>query len=252
MGSGGPGPGPLSLSIAPEIQARHPDVMVGGFVVAGLRAAVDGLGLDAGDSVAQVLADQGARIEALAAHPLIADWRAAIAGCGLKPSTWKSSPEQLARRALKSGPVRTGLRAVDLYCEVATRHLAPMGGYDLARLPGTDIELRLARPGTDRFEPLGGEREMALGDAVAVYAVGDTVICWAYNCRDSADTCLTAETDRAVFVGEAVTPRQHGPIRAALAELAHRLAEVGAQVGPAGFARTGNESRAELVSSDLS
>lgn len=226
----------VSLTLAADVVARHPELLAGGFVATGLRAAAETLvaGPPALDS-RQNLLDRGLALEALASDPLIVDWRAAIALCGLKPSTYKSSPEQLARRTLKSGPVRTGLALVDLYCEVATSHLAPLGAYDLARLPATEVHLRRARPGADTFAPLGGG-EMPLGDQVVVYAVGNTVICWAYNCRDSRQTCLVEDTDRGLFLGEAVTARQHQPLRHALEELAGHLAAAGASVGPLALA----------------
>ena len=221
--------------IAGEIAGRHPEILVGGLRASGLRGATPP---PLPDDTAQALVGQDVTIELVADHPLIKDWRAAIAACGLKPSTYKSSPEQLARRTLKSGPVQTGLALVDLYCEVATRHLAPLGGYDVDRLPPGDIELRLARA-DDSFVPLGGG-DMPLTDKVAVYASGPTVLCWAYNCRDSRETCLTEDTDTGLFLGEAVTARQHGALRAALEDLAGRLSAAGADVGPIGYADAGN------------
>ncbi|MDQ4091606.1 MAG: phenylalanine--tRNA ligase beta subunit-related protein [Actinomycetota bacterium] len=225
----------FSVSIAGEIAERHPDILVGGLLASNLRATAAAVAKAAfPEDTAQALVNQDVTIELVADHPLVKDWRTAIAACGLKPSTYKSSPEQLARRTLKSGPVRTGLALVDLYCEVATRHLAPLGGYDVERLPATAIELRLARA-DDSFSPLGGG-DMPLSDKVAVYAAGATVICWGYNCRDSRDTCLTEDTDTGLFLGEAVTSRQHGALRIALADLAGRLAAAGAEVGPVVFA----------------
>jgi DNA/RNA-binding domain of Phe-tRNA-synthetase-like protein len=224
-----------SLSISAEIVDRHPQVLVGGLVASNLRAtAVTVASQPFPDDTEQALVNQDVTIELLADHPLIRDWRTAIAACGLKPSTYKSSPEQLARRTLKSGAVRTGLALVDMYCEVATRHLAPLGGYDMARLPPEPIELRLARD-SDTFVPLGSG-DMPLTDTVAVYAAGSTVLCWAYNCRDSRETCLTEDTDTGLFLGEAVTARQHDALRTALADLAGRLAACGADVGPLVFA----------------
>jgi DNA/RNA-binding domain of Phe-tRNA-synthetase-like protein len=225
----------FSVRVAGEIAERHPDILVGGLLASNLRATASTVAAAPfPDDTEQALVNQDVTIELIADHPLIKDWRSAIAACGLKPSTYKSSPEQLARRTLKSGPVRTGLALVDLYCEVATRHLAPLGGYDIERLPGSDIELRLGRA-DDSFSPLGGG-EMPLTDKVAVYCAGHTVICWAYNCRDSRDTCLTEDTDTGLFLGEAVTARQHGALRIALADLAGRLAAAGAVVGPVVFA----------------
>jgi DNA/RNA-binding domain of Phe-tRNA-synthetase-like protein len=227
-----------TLAIAGEIGERHPEILVGGLLASGLVAAAAVVaGQPFPTDTAIALVNQDVTIELVADHPLIRDWRTAIAACGLKPSTFKSSPEQLARRTLKSGPVRTGLALVDLYCEVATRHLAPLGGYDVARLPTTDILLRLADPDGDTFAPLGGrDGDMPLTDRVAVYAAGSTVVCWAYNCRDSRDTCLTAETDVGLFVGEAVTARQHDALRTALDDLAGRLTAAGATVGPIAYA----------------
>jgi DNA/RNA-binding domain of Phe-tRNA-synthetase-like protein len=225
----------FSLNIAGEIADRHPDILVGGLLASNLRATAGAVsGQPFPDDTEQALVNQDVTLELLADHPLIRDWRTAIAACGLKPSTYKSSPEQLARRTLKSGPVRTGLALVDLYCEVATRHLAPLGGYDTTRLPAPAVDLRMARP-DDAFSPLGGG-EMPLTDKVAVYGAGSTVICWAYNCRDSRETCLTEDTDTGLFIGEAVTARQHGALRIALADLAGRLSAAGASVGPVIFA----------------
>jgi len=109
-----------------------------------------------------------------------------------------------------------------------------LGGYDSERLPAADIALRLAQP-DDAFAPPGGG-EVPLTDKVAVYVAGATVLRWAYNCRDSRDTCLTPDTDTGLFLGEAVTARQHGALRIALADLAGRLLVAGASVGPVVYA----------------
>ena len=222
---------------------RHPEILVGGLLATGLKAAAATAADQPPPDARQELVDRGLSVETIASEPVVADWRAAIAACGLKPSTFKSSPEQLARRLLKSGPLHTPLPLVDLYCDVATRHLAPLGAYDASALPSPGVLLRLARPGQDVFHPLGArDDEMPLTPQVAVYASGSVVVCWAYNCRDSRDTCLTPDTDVGLFVGEAVTDRQHEPLRAAFDDLAARLAAAGATVGPALFASAANPS----------
>jgi DNA/RNA-binding domain of Phe-tRNA-synthetase-like protein len=81
---------------------------------------------------------------------------------------------------------------------------------------------------------------MPITREVVVYAVGSTILCWAYNCRDSQETCLTGETNVGVFFGEAVTERQHAPLRAALDELAECLQRAGATVGRVVFADAGS------------
>lgn len=225
----------VSLRIAGEIAERHPAILVGGLLASNLRAAAATVaGRPFPEDTALALVSQDVTIELVADHPLIRDWRSAIAASGLKPSTYKSRSEQLARSALKGDLARTERPLVDLYSEVAARHLAPVGGYDVDRLPAEPIVLRLADPETDTFVALGGD--VPLTDRVAVYASGRTVLSWAYNCRDSRETCLTAESHTGLFLGEAVTEGQHGALRTALADLAGRLAAAGAQVGPVVFA----------------
>jgi DNA/RNA-binding domain of Phe-tRNA-synthetase-like protein len=226
----------VRLSVADEVVDRHPGILVGGMLVANLRAAADGLAERMEPDIRQELVDRGLHLETLADEPIIAGWRAAIAACGLKPSSYRSSPEQLARRTLKSGPVRTGLRLVDVYCDISTRHLAPLGGYDATCMPEPSVEVRMANPETDQFAPLGEDGDMPLSADVVVYASGTTIMCWAFNCRDSRSCRLTEDTDVGLFLGEAVTEPQHGPLRAALTELAGVLQRAGAAVGPIAYA----------------
>lgn len=224
-----------TLSIHPLIAGRFPDVLVGCVSADGLGGVVSSL------ETVRLLQDArtahaatGVCLERLSEDPRIAGWRQAIQACGLKPSTYRSSPEQLARRLLKGQEVNTPLPLVNLYCAVSVKHLAPLGGYDVERLPGRVIELRTGNPEHDSFDPLGASPdEMPITPPLAVYGCGEEILCWGFNHRDSKRTCLTSTTRSALFVGEAVTLAQHAPLKAALAELASLLAAGGAQVqGP--------------------
>ena len=216
----------LALQIDDAILERHPEILVGGFLVEDLPVASaacedpDGVFQEA----ASALRAAGITLDNLTAEPRIAAWRSAIAACGFKPSRHRGSAEQLARRLLKDCTIRTPLPIVSLYCALSAKYLSPLGAYDLDRLPATDLALRLGRPDTDTFSPLGGNPDdMPVTDRVAVYAAGDRVLCWAYNVRDSRETCLTAETRRAAFFGEAVAECQHEALRTVLGELRVRL-----------------------------
>ena len=225
----------VKLTVDDEVLARHPDIQVGAMLASELRAASPRLTEDPQPDLHQELGDRGLHLETLAAEPVIADWRAAIAACGLEPARHRSMPEQLARDTLKRGRVRTGVVLQDVSLDVATRHLAPLGAHDVERLPAADVRMRLAHPGRDTFTPLeGDDAEISLA-GVVVYASGNEVIRWAFNARASQKTCLLAETDVALFVGEAVTTRQHGHLRAAFTELAGRLQRAGARVGPIAY-----------------
>lgn len=229
----------ITLELNPEISRRFPRVAVGGFLIEDLQLAAREIG-DATEHVRQAreaLGRAGLTLQNISNDQRVVGWRDAIGDCGLKPSTYKSSIEQLSRRFLKGDGVSTPLPVVNLYCAVSTRHMAPLGGYDIARLPSRRIELREGRPETDRFRPLGGRAEdMPIRPGVPVYASGDEVLCWAFNHRDSAETCLLSGTSAAVFFSEAVTFPQREAMAAALTDLASVLNAMGARPGPVVFA----------------
>lgn len=71
---------------------------------------------------------------------------------------------------------------------------------------------------------------MQLSRDVVVYASGSEVMCWAFNYRDSRNTCLRQETEFAVFFSEGIAPVHQAPVTSALSELRHLLLANGAQV----------------------
>jgi DNA/RNA-binding domain of Phe-tRNA-synthetase-like protein len=234
-------PAAVTLRLEAEVLERFPALSVGGFAVAGVdraAAALDEAALEALWAGARSgLETAGARLETVAELPRVRAWRQAFAACGVKPSTYRSSVEALVRRVLKDGAVQTPIPAVTAYCALSVRHLAPLGGYDADRLPAPEVAVRPARPGAERFSPLGGRAEdMPLDERVVVYASGDEVICWSFNHRDSRDTCLLPETRAAVFFGEALAPDARADVAAALEELRSLFTERGARATPVAFA----------------
>lgn len=227
----------LEISLERELIDRFADIVVAGFVLEGLdRVRFDPDELTARAAGARdELTMKGIGLDTLTSDPRIAAWRRAYAEMGLKPSTYRSSPEQLARRLLRHGAITTPIPAVDLYCAVSARHLTALGGYDVDRLAGREVLLRRASPGGDSFDPLGGRKEdFPLKESVAVYAVGNQVICYAFNHRDSEKTCLTNVTRVAAFLGEAVSREQRSPLLDALRELREAFEERGARAGAVG------------------
>jgi len=221
----------IRIEIDRELLQRFPLCRVGAFLASGLRPVAEKVRLEPVDALAAELTAQGISIEQLSEEPRIREWRKAYQQMGLKPSTFRSSAEQLARRLLRGSWISTPLPLVNLYSAVSVKHLAPLGGFDAERLPGATIALRFAREG-DVFHPLGGRPEdMTLGPNVAAYAADREVLTWAINHRDSAKTCLLPETDLALFMGEAVAENHFGPLKAALAELRESLHSAGAAVG---------------------
>jgi DNA/RNA-binding domain of Phe-tRNA-synthetase-like protein len=107
--------------------------------------------------------------------------------------------------------------------------LVPLGAYDVARLPTPAIDVRIVRS-SDEFRPLGaGAPDLEI--PAVVYASGSEVICYAWNHRDSATTCLVPETHDALFIGEALERAQHQALDDAFAELRDGLIKSGTTVG---------------------
>ncbi|HET9227032.1 MAG TPA: phenylalanine--tRNA ligase beta subunit-related protein [Thermoanaerobaculia bacterium] len=212
----------IRIEIDPAVLEQFPDCRVGGFLARGLRAAA---------VKPEEPTLEGVSLETLTEEPRIREWRKAYQQIGVKPSTYRGSAEQLARRLLKGSWISTPLPMVNLYSAVSVKHLTPMGAYDVERLPEPSVVLRFPREG-DVFQPLGGRPEdMPLRSNVVVYASGSEITCWAFNHRDSAKTALHDETDLGIFMAEAVSPLQYESLDAAFSELARELREAGAEVG---------------------
>jgi DNA/RNA-binding domain of Phe-tRNA-synthetase-like protein len=224
---------PITLSIAPDIQQRFPDLLVGGFIATGVLITHEAFVRSAADfeGARSRLAERIGAPERFVEHPSIVHWRSAIRSCGLRPSKVRGSVEQLGRRLLKHGLAPSSTPLVDAYCLVSVDHFAPIGAYDINRLPSRKVKLRTCRPG-DVFNPLGGDSSrFDLGSDVVIYGANKTVLCYAFNHRDSKDTCLTSSTTDVLFVGESVAVADHGRLHAALDELMGLLKKSGAGTG---------------------
>jgi DNA/RNA-binding domain of Phe-tRNA-synthetase-like protein len=219
----------MEFQIAPEVAARFPGIEIHAIRAQGFLSAADKLD-HAGQlrqAVARV-ATLGIDKEKLAAYPPIARWREAYAGLKVRPSAFRASIESLLRRALGGADLALPIASVNLYNAVSLDALAPMGAYDMAKLPPEPMQLRFADPARDRFTPLGGKAEdFPFNPALVVYASGNTVLCWGFNHRDNVETALDAQSDDIVFFSEAVDAEGGRSSAAAIAEVRKRLAAVG-------------------------
>lgn len=222
----------LNIAIDTDVHSEYPEVIVGAFSAAGLGRLELGSATPLFDDARGRLTHNGLTVENLTRHPAVAAWRDTFQRSGLKPSTFKSSPEQLARRILKGEAISTQFSLVDLYCAVSVRHLAPLGAYDLSCLPAAEVTLRRGKAG-DVFRPLAGRAEdMPITGRTVLYASLNEVLCWGWNHRDSRTTCLRSTTTEAVFMGEGVCGEHAGRLREALGDLRERVREAGGTVGP--------------------
>lgn len=223
----------MILSVTDAVLDRLPTFSSSALLVKGLQAAIrqmdpEPLLVEALLSVRRL----GLKAEKIAEYEWIEKWRKAYKLGGYAPSKVRSSLESLIRRALKDDvDMGVPLPAVDLYHAISLFYQVPLGAYDVTKLPGEEIVFREARKATDRFEPLGGKSsDFPLRDGSFLYACGDEVLCYGFNHRDSAKTCLEAQTDEAAFCGEAVDADGQGKLSEALVKLAELLEGKGAHI----------------------
>jgi lysyl-tRNA synthetase class 2 len=208
--------------------STFPGLAVNAIRVSNMRKALaDG---QAAALLAQAIANCKVDPEKVPEDPFVAAWREAYGLMGVKPSKFRSSIEALLRRASKRAELALPIQLVNLYNACSIAHHAPLGAYDIARLPQAPLELRRARPASDRFNPLGAEASaFPLTAELVVYAAGDDVLCWGFNARDSQLSALTEESDEGIFFAEAINPAQQDRARAALEMLAQHFISWGAQ-----------------------
>ncbi len=226
------------VQIDPSIRGRWPDITVKAFRIDIVDPrAVSHVKRSTAVQIAEHLHEHALTLETVSTHQLVSPWREALAASGVKPSTFKSSPEALVRRYLKSGPLETALPLVNAYCDVSATAVCPLGAYDIGRLPlgaaddAIAIRLRFMAE-SDSFSPIGGRPgDFPRLPSVPCYTVGDEVVCWGFNVRDSASTCLVPDTVSALFVGEALTLDQHAALDNGIRRLRHDLSIPGILVG---------------------
>jgi DNA/RNA-binding domain of Phe-tRNA-synthetase-like protein len=157
----------------------------------------------------------------------IQEWRTAFSRFGLKPSKYRSSIEQLWRRAIQGKLIETGIPLVDLYCYTSILTGVPMGAYDLDHVRG-DLCVRLAHEG-EEFTGIGEQQAVAVPAGVVVYADDSDVLCFGWNHRDAARSALRLETRRAIFLADSASASSRTRAASAIALLKEALNKAGAK-----------------------
>lgn len=234
----------MKFSIDTPITERFPELEVHAVRVNGLRGATPKLNDEAllQEAIA-ILGQQEIDPEKVSEYSPIAAWREAYAKMNVKPSRFRSSIEALLRRALKDNNLVLPIPAVNFYNALSIMHVAPAGAYDVDKLPADSLEMRLANPAADTFEPLGSEAsEFPLNDNLVTYATGDTVLCWGFNCRDSKAVGLDADTDNAIFFSEAAYKTQATRSHELINAIRTRLLAIGVSCSEHMLAKAGSPS----------
>ncbi len=216
----------MNLEIEESFWTLFPDAMVGVVVLANLDNHTPKPSLDERFAAAVARAQVDFADADFPNHEAISPWRRAYQSFGAKPAKFRSSIEALLRSAV-AGRLSSINPLVDLYNTISLTHRLPAGGEDLAKIEG-DLFLTRAR-GDEEFVPLGSTANDPPATGEVIYRDDRGAICRCWNWREADRTKLTAETQSAVLVLEAIgEPNRERLIAAAkyLAASAQEIAEV--------------------------
>lgn len=218
----------LNVTVSPDVLAAHKQVQI-----AGLRASIPdpamlGPVIDQLQIRAKEIAAELSVIDPITALPEISGWRETYARMAVKPSKYHSSIEALLRRVKKGQDITTGLPVVDFYNLVSIVQKAPIGAYDAAKFAIPELTMRMAKPETDRFTPLGGSADaFPLNPSLVVYASGAEVLCWGFNTRDSKSVCVDENSSDVLFFSENAGENMNPTAETTMGFLAETLNTVG-------------------------
>ena len=193
----------MQLTVEQEIFDRYPSTEIG-FLVAKVQVKKSDPFLNAlKQSLSVTLEKRGINPTNYVTHPNIAIWRKIYEeDFSVKPSSYRSSIEALLKRIVTGKNLWEISSVVDLYncCSVLT--LLPMGGYDLHKISG-NIKIRYAKE-RESFQGLGQKEKIEAKANHVVYADEKRILCWLWNYKDSAETCIDEGTEYAVFFIDSV------------------------------------------------
>jgi lysyl-tRNA synthetase class 2 len=204
-----------------ELFEMFPTASIHGIVFEGVAEIDPGVAIPWKSKAIDAVRSSGITAENILASPPVTEWRNAFQKFGVKPSKYRSSIEQLLRRALKNDILQTPLTLVNLYCYVSLIQLVPMGAYDLQNIKG-DITVRFADSG-EPFLGIGESDPILCDPGVVVYSDDGGLICWAWNHRDAARTSLTQQSNRVIFFADSASRESEGRAESAMALLRDAL-----------------------------
>ncbi len=168
------------------------------------------------------LQKQGVNATNFVTHPSISQWRKIYEeDFQVKAKTYRSSIEALLRRVVTGKKIWNICNVVDLYNCCSILSLLPMGGYDLNKISG-GITIRYAKEG-ESFWGLGEGKKITAQSTHVVYADDEQIICWLWNHKDSAKTCID---ENSIYVLFFIDSFDYESVRIALTQLAENLTKI--------------------------
>lgn len=188
----------MQIRIEEQILKKYPSVQIGYLVAQVAIKKTDPFVESVKQGLQSHLQEQGLNATNFTTHPAIATWREIYENqFHVKPKTYRSSVESLLKRVLTGKELWNICNVVDLYNCCSILSLLPMGGYDIRKISG-DIHFRFGKT-NETFRGLGERESVAVHPDHVVYADEQRVICWLWNHKDSAETCIDESTESVLF-----------------------------------------------------
>ncbi|MEM4755314.1 phenylalanine--tRNA ligase beta subunit-related protein, partial [Pyrobaculum sp.] len=109
---------------------------------------------------------------------------------GIDPTKQRPAQEALLRRVLRGEPLPRINPVVDAGNAASVKYMVPIGLYDVAKIRGGPLRIRMSRKG-EVFHPIGGS-PMELEDQIVLAADGQILHIYPY--RDSVETKIEEGT----------------------------------------------------------
>lgn len=152
-------------------------------------------------------------LNSLRENPIVKAYRRFYWSIGIDPTKQRPSSEALIRRILRGLDIPSVNNVVDIGNIVSMETLIPIGIYDLDKVKGETLYLRMSRSG-EVFHPIGGSVEI-LGSGQIVLADNEKIL-HVYPYRDSEFTKVTRSTRNILIISCGVPGVNKSLVREAL------------------------------------
>lgn len=212
----------MLISLEKEIVEKYQGVAIGYLVAQVSIKKTDSFVENLKHGLGKVLLEQNINATNFVNHPSLSVWRKIYEeDFQVKAKTYRSSVEALVRRVVTGKEVWNICNVVDLYNCCSIISLLPMGGYDLSKISG-DIKIRYAKEG-EEFLGLGEREKIETKPNHVVYADDERIICWLWNHKDSAETCIDENSKCVIFF---IDSFDLSSLQTALKQLADNLKQI--------------------------
>ncbi len=212
----------MLINIEGEVLEKYPEIEIGYLVAQVSVKKSDPFVESLKKCLGNHLQEQGINATNFVAHPSISLWRKIYEeDFQVNAKTYRSSIEALLRRVVTGKEIWNICNVVDLYNCCSILSLLPMGGYDLKKVSG-GIAIRYAKEG-ESFLGIAEREKVAVRSNHVVYADDERIMCWLWNHKDSAETCIDDSSKYVLFF---IDSFEHDRVQVALKQLAEYLTKI--------------------------